>query len=388
MTEKDYYKILGVSKNATIDDIKKVYKDLARKYHPDIAGPNGDPEKFKEISNAYSVLSDPEKRKQFDTFGTDGPTGQGYQWSGGQGHGFSGSGFAGFDFSDIFSQFMDEEEGEDEGFFSRFTGGSRQRRKRRMDNLDLVYTLDVDFKTSLKGGKEKIDVYKDGSCEACSGTGSKSKHKKICETCKGKGRVVSSRRTPFGVFAVESVCPKCHGDGEEITDPCSSCSGKGYTKIKKTISIDIPAGINNNDVIRLRELGNEHSSERGDIYLKITVASHPFFKRNGTDIYCEMPIAFSDLVLGTTLKLKLFDNTIKVKIPSNTPTNTTFKVKGEGFPDVNKRGNTGSLYVRVIADVPDKLSSDYKDIIKQLSKVESETVKKDLKNRYRDYLSD
>ncbi len=393
--KKDYYKLLGINRNASIDDIKKAYRELAKKYHPDIAGPTADAEKFKEISNAYSVLSDDTKRKQYDTFGEDigssqGAGGQGYYSHQGFGGGFS-QGFSGFDFKDIFSQFMEEEEEEDEGgFFSRFTNNQRTRRSRsgNSQDLNLVYKIEIDFKTTYAGGKEKLDIHKEGLCESCSGSGSVSGKKVVCDSCHGKGRVVTSRRTPFGMFAVQSTCSKCNGEGETISDPCKKCSGKGYEKIKRTISVDIPAGISENDVIRVRGEGNEREQEKGDLYLKISVKENDFFTRKDKDLYCDVPIPFTDLVLGTSFKLNLFGNHVKIKIPDHTKANTIIKLKGEGFPDVKGSGGAGSLFVKVIPEVPDKMGSEYKDLIKSLSKIEEATIKKEIRKRHSEYIVD
>ncbi len=390
MAEKDLYKILGVNKNASIDDIKKAYKELAKKYHPDIAGPTADAEKFKEISNAYSILSDSEKRKQYDTFGENiGSGGQGYNYYGGQGFGGGFSqGFAGFDFRDIFSQFMEEEEDDENGFFRRFTGGGRTRRSRNQQDLNLVYRIEVDFKTSYTGGKERLEIYKEGLCSSCSGSGSVSGKRAICDSCHGKGRVVTSRRTPFGMFSVQTTCSKCNGEGEIITDPCKSCSGKGYEKIKRTISVDIPAGISENDVIRVQGEGNEREHEKGDLYLKISVKENTFFKREKNDLYCDVPITFTDLILGTSFKLNLFGNLVKIKVPSHTKANTIIKMKGDGFVDVKGGGRPGSLFVRLIPEIPEKMNSEYKDLIKNLSKIEESTIKKEIKKKYSEYIVD
>jgi len=386
MNEKDYYKILGVNKNASIDEIKRSYKELAKKYHPDMAGPNGDAEKFKEISNAYSVLSDDSKRKQYDMFGTDQP-GTG---SAGYNQGFRGgfsSGFSGFDFSDIFSQFEDDEDDDSQNsFFRRFTGGTQRRRRQNQDELNLVYKIDIDFKSSYTGCKEKIEIHKEVLCQECLGSGSKSGKKNVCSTCNGRGTVINSRRTPFGMFSVQSTCSKCGGEGEIISEPCQKCNGKGYEKIKRTISVDVPAGISINDVIRIKGEGNERAREKGDLYIKVNIKESDFFTRDGKDIYCELPIAFSDLILGTTIKLNLFGNIVKLKIPDHTKANETFRLKGEGFPDVNHSGNAGSLFVKVIPVIPDKISSEYKDLIKILSKLEDATIKKEIKKKYNNYL--
>ncbi|MCK9293073.1 MAG: molecular chaperone DnaJ [archaeon] len=389
MAEKDYYEILGVSRNATPEEIKAAYKQLARKHHPDLAGLNADQEKFKEISNAYSVLSDPQKRQQYDHFGQAGASGQagandqGFSGFSTRGFGAHGFGTQDFNFSDIFSSFMDDED----NIFSRFSGG-RRKRQSSQENLDIVHNLDLDFETAVKGGKKKIEIYVDDFCSECDGTGSKSKNPKTCSTCKGQGRVLNSKRTPFGMFSVESICPTCKGKGTIIDDPCSSCSAKGYVKVKKILTVDIPAGINTQDVIKLREKGHNHSNEKGDLFLRISVKEHEFYKREDRDLFCELPLPYSDFVLGTTFKLNFFGDKLKVKVPSSTKPNTIFKLKGKGLPDVNRGGNYGSLFVKVVVEVPSKLSSDYKKLIKNLSALEEKETKKDILKRYSKYLID
>jgi molecular chaperone DnaJ len=318
------------------------------------------------------------------------PGAQGQAYYGGQGFGGGFSqGFSGFDFRDIFSKFMEEEEDEDEGgFFSRFTGNQRTRGSRNEQDLNLVYKIEIDFKTTYAGGKEKLEIHKEGLCESCSGSGSISGKKVICDSCHGKGRVVTSRRTPFGMFSVQTTCSKCHGEGETISDPCKRCSGKGYEKIKRTISVDIPAGISENDVIRVKGQGNERENESGDLYLKVSVKENTFFKREGKDLYCDVPVTFTDLLLGTSFKLNLFGNLVKIKVSDHTKANTVIKIKGEGFPDVKGGGSAGSLFVKVIPAVPDKMNSEYKDLIKSLSKIEDSTIKKDIKKRFGEYIVD
>lgn len=381
MKDKDYYTILGVSKDASLEEIKKAYKTLAKKYHPDLAGETSDPEKFKEISNAYSVLSDSQKRKQYDSYGHDAFSGAS------QGQGFSGfsgfsQGFGGFDFSDIFNSFSDDD---DNGFFSQFTRGRGQRRE-ESENLNLVYNLEIDFEKAVLGSKEKIEFYKDVECKYCAGTGSQDMQKDVCSTCDGKGRTVNTRRTPFGMFAVENTCSTCKGKGYIIKKPCSKCSGKGYLKDKKTLTVDIPSGINTGDVMRLREQGHNHQGRKGDLFLNIFVKEHSFFKRKGTDLYCEIPVTYSDLVLGTKININKFKDKIKLKIPAGTKNNTTFKLKGTGISIFNRRQVPGDLFVKVYAFVPEKLSSELKKKIKDISSLEKEAINKEILKDYEKYI--
>ena len=385
---EDYYNILGVDKNATTEEIKKAYKQLAKKHHPDLNGHGGDADadKFKEISNAYSTLSNSEKRKQYDTFGSSGPGAS----AGAQGFsGFSGfgggQGFSGFDFSDIFNSFSGFSDDREDDLFSRFTG--RRQRPRSRENLDLVYKINIDFETAVKGRKQNITIERDEECTNCSGTGSKNMNKHTCETCGGRGKVINTKRTPFGMFSVETICPKCRGVGTIIKDPCSDCSGKGYVRSRKEITINIPAGINENDVIRLKDQGHNHTHNKGDLFINVKIEVHDFFKRDGKDIYCELPMVYTDLVLGTSIRLNKFGDRIKLKIPSNTKTNTIFRLKGHGLPDVNRRSGNGSLYVKVITEIPSKISSEYKKKLKDLVDCEEKTIKKDIFKKYKDYIS-
>jgi len=378
MSDNDYYSTLGVSKDASLEEIKKAYKTLAKKYHPDLAGAGADPEKFKEISNAYSVLSDSEKRKQYDSYGHDAFS-KGYSGAGG-GQGFSG--FGGFDFSDIFNSFMDDDDG---GFFSQFSRG-RSSRRESSENLNLVYNLDLDFETAVLGGKQKIEYHKDVECNYCAGTGSQDMQRDVCSTCNGKGRTVNTRRTPFGMFAVENVCSTCNGKGYVIKKPCSKCSGKGFIKDKKTLNVDIPSGINTGDVMRLREQGHNHQGVKGDLFLNISVKPHTFFKRKNQDLYCEVPVTFSDLVLGTTIKINKFKDKIKLKIPAGTKDNTTFKIKGTGINIFNRRNSPGDLFVKVYAFVPDKLSGDLKKKFKDISSLEKEVIVKEASKENKEFV--
>lgn len=367
---EDYYSVLGVSKNATQEEIKKAYKQLAKKYHPDISKEEGAEENLKKVNEAYSVLSDKSKREQYDTYGSSdyNSSSQGFDFSG-----FSRGGF-GFDFSDIFSSFMDND-------FSGFSRGSRGFTK----DLDLKYTLEIDFMTALKGGKHEINLNRDKDCEYCSGTGSKSQKRSTCPECNGRGQTISSKRTPFGVFSVQKTCARCRGSGEIINDPCSYCDGAGYVNKKTTVSVNIPSGINNNDVIRLSGLGNRHGNHKGNLFLHILVKPHDFFKRDGADLYCEVPVTYSDLVLGTTLKIKLLKDSISVKIPSQTKPQTIFRIKGKGTSNL-KTNRKGDLFVKVKVFVPSKISKDYKKMLNKLSEYDKKELKKKISDRYKEYL--
>ena len=375
MSEDNLYDTLGVSKNSSKEDINKAYKKLAKKYHPDISKEDNAEEKLKRINAAYTVLSDDTKKKQYDTYGSEGMN---YNQSrGSQSQGF-GNNF-GFDFSDIFSSFMG---GEDS--FSSFGNRNAENNSRR--SLDLQYRIKISFMDAAKGVKQEIKLDRDQKCEYCSGTGSKSLKKEVCSTCKGRGQVISTKRTPFGTFSVQQVCPTCNGSGKVIKDPCPYCNGKGYRHRDSKIKVDIPAGINNNDVIKLRGLGNVRNNYKGDLYLHVLVEPHKFFKRDGADLYVELPLTYSELLLGTNLKIKCVQDVVNLKIPSNTSTHTLFKIKGKGLSDIHRRGLHGSLYVKVILENPKKISRDYKKVIEQLSDLEEKDTKKKIKDKYKDIL--
>ena len=375
MSEENLYDTLGVSKNSSKEDIKKAYKKLAKKYHPDISKEDNAEEKLKRINAAYTVLSDDTKKKQYDMYGSEGVN---YNQSrGSQSQGF-GNNF-GFDFSDIFSSFMG---GEDS--FSSFGNRSAQNNSRQ--SLDLQFRIKISFMDAAKGIKQEIKLDRDQKCEYCSGTGSKSLKKEVCSTCKGRGQVISTKRTPFGTFSVQQVCPTCNGSGKVIKDPCPYCNGKGYRNRESKIKVDIPAGINNNDIIKLRELGNTHNNYKGDLYLHVLVEPHKFFKRDGADLYVELPLTYSELLLGTNLKIKCVQDIVNLKIPSNTSTHTLFKIKGKGLSDIHRRGLHGSLYVKVILENPKKISRDYKKVLEKLNDLEEKDTKKKIKDKYKDIL--
>lgn len=372
---KDYYKILGVNKNVSEDDLKQAYKQLVKKYHPDISKEPNAEEKLKEITEAYAVLSDPAKKQQYDMYGSDGPQGSGFS-----SQGFSGQGFN-FDFSDVFSQFDFSED----DFFSGFRNSGRRTKREEWADLDLKTKITIDFVTAIKGGKQEIKLEKDISCEHCNGTGSKSKSRATCSTCGGRGRTLIKKQTPFGIFAIEQTCSKCNGKGTIISDPCKSCDGKGHVKKSINLTIDIPAGVNNGDIVRLRGAGNSHNGESGDLFIQIYVKEHEFFKRENYDLYCEIPIIYSDLILGTKIKIRGIQDSINLTIPSGTRPETIFKVSGKGSPDPNKRGIHGSLFVKVILADPVDVNREYKELLHKLANIDNKTKKK-IQDKFKEYI--
>ncbi len=339
---KDYYNSLGVDKNASKEDIKKAYKRLAKQYHPDL---NKDPsanEKFKEINEAASVLGDDKKREQFDRFGTT----ENMQ------SGFGENDFSAFaDFGDIFDQFF---------------GGSKRRTSGR-DGSDLLYELGVTLVEVATGISKKIVVPRMETCKKCNGSGARNSsdiHK--CSECDGKGRVQRQMRTPFGVFSQSGTCPTCRGEGTHIKNPCEYCDGMGRAKETKTIEVKIPAGVQTG--MRLRVSGEGEAGTKGghhgDLYVEISVEEDSKFVREGDDIFTELFIPFGVAALGGKVEAPTITGAVELTIPEGTQSNTVFRMKGKGLPNIQSYG-VGNQNVRVFIEVPTKLSKKQKDLIRE-----------------------
>lgn len=358
-TKRDYYEVLGISKGAEAQEIKKAYRKLAMKYHPDRnPGDKEAEEKFKEINEAYEVLSDDTKRKTYDQFGHDGLNGQG--GFGGQG-GFNGQGFGGFEdmFGDIFGDM----------FGGGFSGG-RQRRRGPQRGADIRQNVTISFEEAAFGKKMSIKLNRSEECDECDGTGAKpGTSKKTCSTCNGTGQVRTVQRTPFGNIASSRPCSTCNGTGEVIESPCSKCHGTGNTRKVKTIEVDIPAGIDDGQMIKLAGQGEvgEKGAPRGDLYIVVNVKSHPLFTRDGNDIYFEMPITFVQATLGDEIEVPTLDGKVKYSVPEGTQTGTVFRLKEKGIPRI--RGNSrGDQYVKVVVEIPKKLNDKQKDLLREFAK--------------------
>ncbi len=347
MANKDYYSILGVEKGASDEELKKSYRKLAMKYHPDRnQGDKEAEEKFKDINEAYQVLSDPQKKAQYDQFGTT-------DFSGG----FGGAG--GFDFSGM---------GGFEDIFDSFFGGGFSSRKRRNGperGADLEYTLNLTFEEAVFGIEKEISISKNEKCETCDGSGAKpGTSSKTCDKCGGSGQVRSQRNTPLGSFVTTNTCDKCRGTGNVIENPCSTCHGKGTTRKNKKIKINIPAGVDTGNVLPLRGQGEpgKNGGPNGDLYINIRVTPHKFFTRKGFDIYIEEHISFAKATLGTEIKVATIDGDVKYTVPSGTQPGTVFRLKGKGVPRVNSHGR-GDQYVKLIVDVPKSLNEKQKEAL-------------------------
>lgn len=357
MAKRDYYEVLGVSKEASKDDIKKAYRKLAIMYHPDKNAGNKEAEnKFKEATEAYEVLSDDSKRQTYDQFGFAG---------------IDGMGQGAHDYSTVFRDFEDIF-GDFSGIFDSFFGSSRGRRggaTARPRGADLRYNLEISFKDAVFGSKVEIAYNKNHTCEPCSGSGSASGGgKKTCSTCGGAGQV----RRNSGFFSIASPCSTCRGEGFILEKPCKSCGGSGVTRKKQKIKVNIPAGIETGKRISIPGQGDagSNSGEAGDLYVVINVTPHEYFERHGEDIYCLIPISFTQAALGTDIYVKtLDDKKVKLKIPAGTQNGKILRLRGEGVPHLHNSARRGDLYVKIHVAVPEHLSSKQKKLLEELAEV-------------------
>ena len=349
MAKRDYYEVLGVDRNATEDDLKRAYRKLARKYHPDVN--KDDPqaeEKFKEVNEAYSVLSNSETRAQYDQFGHEGPTGQGFG-------GFDFSGFGGID--DIFDMF----------FGGGFGGRSSGRRRGPMKGADKRYDLTITFEEAAFGVKKEIEISRNENCDECGGTGAaKGTQPETCTQCNGTGEVSYAQNTAFGRFVNVKACDRCGGEGTIISQPCSRCKGRKKVRKIKKISLNIPAGIDSGQAITLRGEGEagERGGPSGDLYVYITVKPHSLFVRKGYDLHCDVPITFVQATLGDEVEVPTLEGKVKYKIPEGTQTGTIFRLRNQGIQRLRST-TRGDLYVKVNIDVPKRLTEKQKQLLRQ-----------------------
>ncbi|AOT68532.1 molecular chaperone DnaJ [Geosporobacter ferrireducens] len=360
MAKRDYYEVLGLEKGVDEQAIKRAYRKLAMQYHPDKNPGNKEAEeKFKEINEAYEVLSDANKRTRYDQFGHAGVGGNGDG-------GFEGySGYGGFD--DIFGDIFDM-------FGGGFSGG--RRRNGPQKGADLKYELGITFEEAAFGVEKDINVSRHESCNTCSGTGAKpGTSKKTCSKCNGSGEVRYAQRTPLGQFVNVKTCDVCHGEGSITETPCKDCGGTGKVMKDKKIHIKIPAGVDTGSVIPLRGQGEPgiKGGPTGDLYIVLRVKPHEIFQRDGTDVICEMPITFVQAALGDELVVPTLDGRIKYKIPEGTQSGTIFRMKGKGIPSLRGYGR-GDHYVKVVVEIPKKLNDKQKELLKQFADEMGEDV--------------
>ena len=355
--KRDYYEVLGVDKSASEDEIKRAYKKMARKYHPDLNPDNKEAEeKFKEVNEANEVLSNPEKKAKYDQFGFAGVD---PNYGAGQG-GYGGTG--GFDFGDlgdIFGSF----------FGGGFGGGGRRNPNAPQRGESIRASLSVEFTEAAFGCEKSITIDRSEQCPTCKGKGcAPGTTPEVCTQCHGTGTVTQAQRTPFGMMQSQTVCPKCRGKGQIIHQPCPDCRGAGAVRKRRTIQVNIPAGIDNGQTISLRGQGHsgKNGGPAGDLLITVMVRPHEIFRRDGTAVFCEAPITFTQAVLGGTLEIPTIDGKVKYDIPEGTQTGTVFRLRGKGIPVLNGRGR-GDQYVTVNIETPRNLNREQKEALKKFS---------------------
>ncbi len=355
--KRDYYEVLGVQKGASDTEIKKAYRKLAKENHPDLnPGDQGAEARFKEINEAYEILSDKDKRTRYDQFGFAGVD-PSYGGGGYGGGGFDGS----FDFGDLGDIFG--------SFFGGGFGGASRSRSGPQRGESLRTSLSITFEEAAFGCEKEINLERVELCDTCGGSGAApGTTPETCSNCGGTGTVQQRRQTPMGVFATTSPCPRCGGKGKMISSPCKSCNGTGQVRKRKTIKVSIPAGIDNGQIISLRGQGNagKNGGPSGDLQIIISVQSHPLFRRDGTNVYCDAPITFTQAVLGGELEIPTIDGKVKYEIPEGTQTGTTVRLRGKGIPNVNGRGR-GDQFVTVHIETPRNLSREQKEALRKFS---------------------
>ncbi|MFY4774871.1 molecular chaperone DnaJ [Metabacillus sp. RGM 3146] len=354
MSKRDYYDVLGVSKSASKDEIKKAYRNLSKKYHPDINKSDDAADKFKEVKDAYEVLNDDQKRAHYDQFGHTDPN-QGFGGFGGQGADFGG--FGGFE--DIFS--------------SIFGGGGARRRDPNAprQGADLQYTMTLSFEEAAFGKETTIDIPRDEECETCHGSGAKPGTKpETCTHCGGSGQLNMEQNTPFGRIVNRRVCHYCNGTGKMIKHKCATCGGDGTVKKRRSIKVNIPAGVDDGQQLRVSGQGEPgiNGGPQGDLYVVFHVRQHEFFERDGDDIYCEMPLTFSQASLGDEIEVPTLHGKVKLKVPAGTQAGTKFRLKGKGVPNVRGYGQ-GDQHIVVRIVTPTNLTEKQKELMREFAEI-------------------
>ena len=374
MAEKrDYYEVLGVSKGASADEIKRAYRKMAKKYHPDVNKEADAEAKFKEVNEAYEVLSDPQKKATYDQFGHAGMDGAG--GFGGQG-GFSSGGFD--DLNDIFSSFFGG---------SSFGGSQRARRNDTSPRKgqDRLMNMRVSFNEAIFGTVKTVKYEYDEECSSCNGTGAYSKADiDVCPTCHGTGSVVTQQRTAFGVFQSQSVCPDCHGTGKKVKRKCTKCHGAGHVHKKVELDIKVPEGINTGQRQRIKGKGDKgiNGGPNGDLYVEFIVGTHPSFDRRNDDIYITIPISSLDATIGTVVDVPTVYGDVELKIPAGTQPNQVFRMRGKGVKNVKGNGQ-GDQYVEIKIEIPKKLTRAEMDLYKKIKAKDKESVFQKFKDTFK-----
>lgn len=352
-SKRDYYEVLGVSKDATDDELKKAYRVLAKKYHPDMNPGDKEAEiKFKEASEAYAVLSDPDKRRQYDQFGHA-------AFDGGAGGGAGGFDFSGMDMGDIFGD-----------IFGDLFGGGRSRRDSNgpMKGANVRANVRITFAEAVTGCEKELDVSLKEECETCHGTGAKpGTSAESCSKCGGKGQVVFTQQSLFGMLRNVQTCPDCRGTGKIIKQKCSSCYGSGYVNKRKKITVSIPAGIDNGQSVRIRGKGEPgiNGGERGDLLVEISVARDQNFQRQDYDVFSNVPISYATAALGGDIRIKTVDGEVIYTVKPGTQTDTKVRLRGKGIPTLRNKQVRGDHYVTLVVQVPTKLTHEQKELLRQ-----------------------
>ena len=368
MAKRDYYEVLGVNKDASEKDIKLAFRRLAKKYHPDVNSSPEAEEKFKEAQEAYAVLSDEGRRKQYDQFGHSAFDNNGAS-------GMGGFDFSGFDFSDIFENLFDF------GEASPFGSFGRSGRKRKTRGNDSLLVMTITFMEAVLGTKKEIEITTTDSCPECSGKGGFDES--TCSECHGSGTVTSQQSTLFGSFLTKTTCPKCHGEGVEFKETCHKCRGTGRIKVTKDIEVTVPEGVDNGNRIRLSGMGEASSNggPNGDLYIEFNVKDHQFYERDGNDLYMELPITITEAILGCKKDIKLLNSKVTLTIPSGSESGDKHRLRGKGIKDVNYNRH-GDFYVIIKVLTPKKLSREQKKLIEQLNNTDLNDKEIDKYNKF------
>ena len=364
-TKRDYYEVLGVSKDADDATLKKAYRKVAKKYHPDVNPGDAEAEKkFKEASEAYAVLSDPDKRRQYDQFGH-----AAFEGGAGGAGGFGGFDFSGADFSDIFGD-----------IFGDLFGGSRRGGRASQgprQGMNIRKSVRITFEEAVFGCEKELDVVLKDPCTTCNGTGAKSgTSPETCPKCGGKGQVVYTQQSFFGTVQNVQTCPDCHGSGKIVREKCPDCGGTGYVSSRKKISVSIPAGIDNGQSVRIREKGEPgvNGGPRGDLLVEVMVSRHPIFQRQDMHIFSTVPISFAQAALGADIKIKTVDGDVIYNVKAGTKTDTKVRLKGKGVPSVRNSQVRGDHYVTLVIQTPEKLSHEAKEALRKFDELTGNTL--------------
>lgn len=349
--KRDYYEVLGLAKGASDDDIKRAYRKMAKQYHPDVNPGDAEAEaKFKEVNEAYEVLSDSDKRSRYDAYGHAGVD---------PNFGAGGYGAGGFgDFGDLGSIF--------ESFFGGFGGGS-VRRNGPMKGENVRVRVNLTFEEAAFGCEKTIEVGRVENCKTCGGSGAApGTHAETCPRCGGSGQVRTQRRTPLGVMTTSEVCPECGGRGKKITTPCPDCGGSGVTRVRRSIKVKVPAGIDDGQTLSVRGEGHAgtNGGPSGDMLVTVSIKPHPIFERDGTSVHIELPITFAQAALGAELEVPTIDGKVKYTVPEGTQTGSVFRLRGKGIPRVNASGR-GDEFVHVVVETPRNLTAKQKELLRE-----------------------